>query len=697
MYSHTFTPGHFSAPLLSILVVLAMTTNPASPATTTTVMDNYNQACLSSLAGQTDVALKYFKNALTAGFDDFRFAMADSELTNLINTPAFASLYTTHQSQQTLLSSERGLNLSSNIWSDWQELFSKTNSTKSKASFRIQWQPQALILEILLSGEMAALFAKPIQPPWYGGPGVMLSLAIPDGTSPFESANTFQFGFGKSKTSGTGAIYLGRQLGWQPVGELTPAISLRDQGQTAVISASISWQSILPFHPLVDSPLGLNLSIRGEKTEDLFTLFPDPAAFLPAAKVHRYVPLNFDAASESRESFAGRLNQSLLVDQPLICDLKIVSAQSGTGRLKIDFLDQQGNSVLPEGAARSNFPCQPGVNSVSRTADFRALAMGPYLVKVELELPSGEGLVWSSQVLNLGPNWREALQEQVEKLTPQDQPTTQYYLDTIVEAVENLAPRRHPGQVATTLQMLNSLLKAGIEEGSILPESGLMQLVWQDPRGRKHLCSVYLPRGFSKAKNREAIVLLTDAYGAESRLVGRIARLYEHQDGPVVNLEPSRQNFPVYLIPHWKPGLSQTLAEKNSELVAFNQWAEEYFQFSAMALAGVDGAAGLALHFSNQAPTAISRLLIFAGANLNPWPEADHQELVDIFSGQIHHQFHTTWIDFTQETRTSGQGQMLLSILKESKYIMAVKEVRGGLSMTQVTDRLVLWVEENPK
>ncbi len=114
-------------------------------------------------------------------------------------------------------------------------------------------------------------------------------------------------------------------------------------------------------------------------------------------------------------------------------------------------------------------------------------------------------------------------------------------------------------------------------------------------------------------------------------------------------------------------------------------------------MAGVDGAAGLALNFSNQTPTALSRLLIFAGANLNPWPEAGHQELMDQFSGQRHDQFHTTWIDFPLETRSSGQSKLLLSVLMESKYNITVQEVRGGLSMTQVTDRLVLWVEKNPK
>ncbi len=698
MLFHPLKPIQVATSLLMVLILASFYTGSVLATVSPSVQENYNLACTSSLAGQTDQALTYFNHALADGFDDFHYALADTELTNLINTPAFALLLADHQNKLSDLANSRALHLTSYSWGPWQELMTTNTLDQNEAKIRVQWQHQALELEIQLTGKLAASFARPIQPPWSGGPGVMVTLAVPNEASVFESSNTFQFALGLNKSSPVGAIYLGEQLGWQPVRDLNPQFSWSDQRQSALIRASISWQSILPYHPLADSPLGLNLAIRGDnQNEAIHTLFPDPRAFSPQAEFHRYTPVFFDATSETREALVGRLNQSLISDEPLACDLEVISAQSGSGVLTLDFLDHQGHSVLPTGSTQSDIFCQSGLNTITRTADFKALAIGPYLVKAKLELPSGEILSWSSQVLNLGPHWKNNLQDQISEMAPLDQPTTQYYFNTIAQTADKLAVRRHPGQVATTLQMLLSLLKAGKENGSILPETGLMQMVWQDQSGHNQLCSIYLPPGFSQAQSLQPVMLVTEASGTESRLAGRLAQLYEYQDGPVDDAKSINPHFPIYLIPHWDPDNGQTLSQKTDQLAAFYQWTEDYFKFSSLAIAGVDAAAGTALNFCNSHPRKADKLLIFAGARLNPWPEVSQQQLTKNLSGLTSSKINTTWINFTIETRQSGQGKMLLSILKESKYNVPVTEVRGGLSMTQVTDRLVLWVKNNFK
>ncbi|MCP4292522.1 MAG: hypothetical protein GY780_11900 [bacterium] len=654
----------------------------------------YNETCTASLAQDSESALSWFQKALDAGFDDFHFALSDPDLHHFTQTTAFKNLFLAHQSKMTLLSSERGFNLQSFQWSGWKNL----GTGDDNSSIRLQWQPTSLEMEIQLTGEIAnAIISKPF-PPWQGGPGVMVTLAIPDGTSSFESGNTFIFAFGKNKTSGMGALFLGPQLGWQTIGELTPEIIENPQETTVLIRASISWQSLLPFHPLVDSPIGINVAQGGyDSTSDPMALFPDPHAFSPQSKIHRYVPIHFATSTSTREALVGRLSHSLLSNQPLDFDLKLVSGSTGTGKLKINFLDTQGRSVLPDGATNSSISLQSGMNSYARSADFRPLAAGPYLIKIDCETPSGTQLTWSSQLLNLGPQWANAWQDSIGKLSPLDQPTAQFYLDTVKKSAHDLPLRRHPGAMTTTFQQMKSLIQSGISEKSILPVQGALPIVWVDSQGKSHTCSMYLPEGHNQSKNLQPVIVWANAAGMEPRLTGRIARLFEHKDGPVGEKDPSRSPFPIYLVPNRELKGTLSLSEEISYLEEFQLWASRYFNSKTSSLVAVDSAVPAALDFIKNNSDQVSRLLVFAGGNLNADNLKTSKEISNYFSGGNIADVPITWLDFILETRAKGQAKLILSVLLESKYNVTVQEVRGGLSMTQISDRLVLWAEQVTK
>lgn len=686
-----FTSSNFRT---LILVSLLATSTFSVAATASEAVDLYNKACHASLSGQTSEALTFFQQAVQAGFDDLRFARTDPDLAGLTSSPEFKSLLISHQSRLTLLSSERGFELQNGIWTPWADLQPSSTLDQKPAAVRLKWDTLGLEYEVRLSGALAASFTDITLPPAGGGPNVMINLAIPHETSAFESSNSFHFLVGQSKTSGVGSIFFGSNMGWQPVSELAPKIIHRNNGQV-IISGFIAWQIILPYHPLADPTLGLNVAVQSNASGDhAQTLFPDPRAFTPGAEFHRFVPMVFDTETTSHESMMGKVSQSVMVNDPLQCGLTVVSSEAGIARLKLDFLDPQGNSVISEGVPATTQELVIGLNTFSHSADFRALNMGPYLVKAELEMPSGTVLSWSSVVLNMGPGWNAALQERIGKLAPGDQPTGQFYLATVSEAIDQLAVRRHPGSITTTLLELTTFLAAGTAQGNILPNSGVFLLVWNDNCGDERFCSLYLPLGHKKAPAIEPVVLWSDTPGSERRLASRVGRFceYPRKSSPKNSVGDSKT--PIYLVPHSPAQPYADLEEEVADLTDFLNWVNVYFETEKVALAGMSAAAGAVLEYSLQKPENLSRILVYSGSNLVPWPQANASFLREKFpSGATGHP-PITWIDFFTETQSAGQGKLLLSVLDEAGYIVQpVERVKGGLSLTQVTDRLVLWAE----
>ncbi len=683
------TQGIFRTLLL--LFILATSALPTA-ATTVDALSLYNQACDASLAGQTDSAQVLFQQALQAGFDDLRYALSDPDLDNLRASSEFKDLLLNHQSNLTLLSSERGLELESQQWTPWTELEASSGTNQQPATMRLQWQPLGLDFEVKLSGEMATAFNGTTAPPASGGPSMMITLAILDGTSPYESTNSFHFLFGKNKTSGMGALYLGN--GWQPVNELTPNITspVKDQ---ILLSGTITWQTILPYHPLVDTTLGLNIALQSGGAENhTQTLFPDPQALAPGSEFHRFVPAIFDLGSTDYEAMVGHMSQSVVSDDPLQCDLNVLSFETGTGYLQMDFLDEKGQSVLDGGARPVPMELQSGVNSLTQSADFRALKLGPYLVKVDLELPSGNTMTWSSLVLNMGPHWQTNFQQRIDKLSAQDQPTADFYMHTVESAIDLLASRRHPGSLTTTLLELDAFVIAGTASGSILPNSGVFILVWNDSLGQERFCSLYLPVGYKKNTGLEPVVLWANAAGVERRLAARIGKFAEYPRKSPIPAAAEDKKTPIYLVPHSPEKPYASLDAEVADMHAFLQWVESYFQTEATALAGMNAASGAVLDFSRLHPEMLSRILIYSGALLDPWPQANASFLESKFPAKPKNYPPLTWIDFFRETQAAGQGQLLLSVLDKAGYIHGpVEKVKGGLSLTQVGDRLVLWVE----
>jgi len=647
----------------------------------------YNEACEAALAGRQAQALQKLSAAVDAGFDDFRFAAEDPDLASVTETRVFQALVTEHDSRLTLLSSELGLDLALDTWTAWQPL-------GEMAKVRLRWEDRDLAYEISLKETAAQELKGPAQPPWLGGPGVFLTVAVPDGTSAFESANTFHLALGRNKSGGAGALYGGDVLGWQPVQELAPELDSPAGSGDLLLSGKVTWQTILPYHPLADPNLGINLSLRAVDRGPVISWLDDPAAFSTVREPHRYVPLRFQTGTFRQEALIGRPESSLVAGGTLALDLVVHSGSVGPGVLRIDFLDAQQRSVLARGPVPVAVDLQEGRNIIARQADFSALNRGPYLLKVDAEMPAGTHLTWSGLVLNLGAGWRADFEARIAALPEMQQTTGRYYLTAVDEAVRTLPSRRHPGSLTTTLLELETFLGAAEAHGSILPESGIFRVAWPAAQGPE-LVTLFLPEGYRKAAGLRPVVISTDTPGIEVRMADRMQRFYRFGKQPGPDEPSAREAFPVYLLPPAEPG--RDLAAKASELQGLLDWTARFFAAPEVLAAGMNGGADPLLELVSHGRLAVDGAMILAGARLEPWPGEDEAALRAHLRQEDAQAPPLWWLNFYQETELGGQAKLLLSVLRENGYNpLSVEEVKGGLSLTQAADRLVLWAEETP-
>ena len=657
----------------------------------------YNQACRLSLAGDGAGALAAFRSAMDAGFDDLDFALTDPDLELLRRQDGFPELIQARTSTLRLAASEKGMTLTSGRWTPFFDLHRSGvgRSDVPAPRMRIRWQPVGLDFELELAGSWADLMAAESPAPWNGGHGLVVTLAIPENDSSFASRSWFVLAFGLEKSSPAGGIFLDSGA-WQRVLELDPEIHIDGQAHTLVMTGSIPWQSIRPFHPLVDTRLGFNAALR-VRTAGGFRkaeFFPDPRAFSPPGSRRRFVPLDFAAASATRESLVGRMTASLCAGDSLGLVLAAVSSRSGTGTLSLDFTDNRRASVVPGGATSGPVHLDQGFNRLEMQADFSALKPGLYTVRAEIVFPSGRSAVWNTRVLKLGDRWRDQLAGKVASLPEKERRTGQYYLRAVTDAVDGFRNRFDPGPLARTLSDLDQLLQRAAETGTLLPASGTVLLVYPGPGDQDRLCTLYLPEGYRKRGPVNPVLVLMDFPGAEGRLVQRLARSYEYAG----YLGPEKRTTtasPVYLVPPAVPATGNDRDQDLAEAEAALDWALDFFATDKVSVCGVDSRGGPALQLAHDRANRLRGLQIVAGGRLEPWPGAGKDFLVEQLGPAPAH-LPVSWLDFVQESRMAGQGPLLLEVLRDLGYRLDVQTVAGGVSITQIADRTVLWAESLP-
>jgi hypothetical protein len=652
----------------------------------------YNLACLENTDGDPDQALTAFATALAAGFSECDRAAADPDLQGP-NQTRIAELCAAETARRETLARAQGLVLERDHWSPVRELVVEPGpggGPTSRPRLRLQWQEAGLEIELATDADWDAVPTKNATAPWNGGPGLLVSLGAAQDGSVLASDNHFLFAFGREGKSGVGGLYVTTQRRWQRVVELDPVLAATPNGGQR-LTANIPWSAISPYDPVVDTPLGLNatlMALDGAERHHA-SLVPTTDTMDAAAGRRHFAPLSFRTESITSDTFVGRLGASLGGSTPLAMDLVAVSTIPGEATLSLNFMDQAGRSVLPEGPLQGTLPLKKGTNLISRQADFSALKNGGYLVEAELGFPSGAKRTWRAPVLQLAAGWEDQYRARLSYVALSEQATVGYLLEAIVSAVARLEPRRNPGAIVTSLIDLESMLTQAEESGSILPEKGSFVFVYPGPDGHNRLCHMYLPAGRGIADGVNPVVVLSRGGALEGRLAARIGQNYE-QGRQLPTLKAGQDDrFPVYLVPEFGSDTQDLMAEAD----ACRRWAMVCFRAPAISVVGVDALGWTGLQLASRVPTTLRGVLVFAGRDLDPWPRAQ-PEFIRSQVGPAPGDLPITWIDFAQETRAAGQGPQILLAIKAAGYRIADEQiVRGSLNLTQIADRIVLWAE----
>jgi hypothetical protein len=657
----------------------------------------YNLACLENTDGDPDQAIIAFQAALAAGFAEYDLAATDPDLQGRIHA-TIQELSEADQRRLAELSRRQGLTLDLDAWSEPRSLLAAGGSDRggafSEPQLRLQWHQNALEFELTADSDWGDVISRAKAAPWNGGPGLMLSLSIPDGTSAWESQNHFLFAFGIEAKGGIGGMFVASQGHWQPVVELAPKIRVDADGQLH-LTGLIPWPMLMPFDPVVDTPLGLNatLVLAVTDADRLASLVDTRDTLSPLAKRRRFAPLNLRTDSISGDVLRGKLATSLSSDRPLQVDLVLISTESGPATLSLNFMDQAGRSVLPQGPVTSTISVQQGTNRLTRQADFSGLSDGGYVVQAEIGFPSGGRETWSATVLQLAPRWRAPYEERVSLVAYEEQATVRHLLDTVEAAVETHQPRRSPGAIVATLLDLDKMLADAEETGTILPDKGSFVFVYPGPQAQDRLCRMYLPAGRDIADGLNPILALSSGSGVAARLAERIGRNYEHGKLRPRLKTGNDDRFPVYLVPELQPDAARSADQLFAEAEACRRWAMEFFGSPGVSLAGIDALGGTALRIAGRAARDLRGVQLFAGGGLDPWPQAQ-PAFIRAQLAPAPADLPVSWVEFTMETDTAGQAREILQAMKDLGYrISEEQQVRGSLNPTQVADRLVLWAE----
>ncbi|MDX2473453.1 MAG: hypothetical protein QNL91_07050 [Candidatus Krumholzibacteria bacterium] len=660
----------------------------------------YNLACLENTAGDADRAVTAYAAALAAGFGEWDLAAGDPDLQGAV-AGAIAKLTTEERQRITRLVADQSLSLELDTWSEPRNLIPHRTAVPtatvplSQPQLRLIWNDAGLGVELTAGQDWEAMFAQAAtRAPWNGGPGLILSLGVLDDLTATTSGNHHLFAFGIEAKGGVGGLYIPAQQHWQQVLELAPKIRIDEAGQLR-LTTTIPWQALMPYNPVVDTPLGVNatLVMTGGQQMHRASLVETGDTLDPQARQRRFARLDFRTDSITGDLFLGKLSNSLSDDQPLDLELVAISAAAGPATLSLNFMDQAGRSVLPDGPIRGKIDLTAGTNRITRQADFSPLKTGGYIMQAELTFPSGARKNWAATVLQLPSGWQEQYEERISMVALPEQATVRYLLDKVAEAAAKHLPRRSPGALVTTLIDVDQMLADADEFGSILPKKGSFAFVYPGPDGQDRVCHLYLPAGRNVADGLNPIVVLNQGNGQESRLAARIGRNYEHGDQKPTLKTGQDDLFPVYLVPELGPDALRLPNQLMAEAEACRRWAQDYFLAPGTSLVGIDGLGGTALQMIGQQPASLHGVLIFAGQNLDPWPQAQPDFIRQKLS-PAPTELPVTWLNFRHETRRAGQAPAILQAMKDLGYqISDEQEVRGGLNLTQVADRVVLWAE----
>ncbi len=307
-----------------------------------------------------------FKQAWALGFDDFRFAEQDQDLGNLVQDPAYLELRQAWADGLGVRAKDRALTIDAGSWSEPFDLVDREGGlTPPAASARLLLDNDGLTVEMFLECRGLA-----DRPPWQtGGGGVLATLLAPENLATGEGRLAVDFGFGMDEGMPAGAMRLGDR--WQRIAELTPKFRMDPDTGRLGLTIHIPWSATGVLHPLVDAPLGVNLTFIRQGAEDepgRAAWVADPATGQTHHSWRRGIPVTTRWSASQAPALQGRVTDLVIRGQQLALEsIALVTADDQPADLHVVVRDHDSqvafdNFIRLEGSAG----LRPMANTLSK-------------------------------------------------------------------------------------------------------------------------------------------------------------------------------------------------------------------------------------------------------------------------------------------------------------------------------------------
>jgi pimeloyl-ACP methyl ester carboxylesterase len=644
----------------------------------------YNLACLEARLGHDPEAWQALDEAFTQGFTDLHLIQEDPDLGALRSQERFQAWLAASEDQLRRRSQARGLVLQEGNWSDEIVLQPSAAADMTGDSLRVSIKLQSSSHHLMITAQVAAPFFRDRTEPWRNGDGLVVSVVVPPAADAYESRRFFSCGFGLEGNLPVGALIArhGQPL-LQRIVELDPKIRIDPAGGEARYSLAIPWDLISPYGPPLDAELGLNVSylhVRSDGAQATVALMDDPNAHLPDRPWRRYAPVRFEPGARPEPVLRGRVGDAVVTAQPLEIQLVAQAPAAGRGVLAVEIQDAAGRSVLSGGPLQQDVDITAGTNRWTRAADMTALPSGPFNLRAKVTLPDGPVLTWQTPLLRYRDDWAASVRSRLAAVPELEKPAVLYRLDAVVEAIRNRNPYDDPSPVGTTLQETDLMLQYAAERGTVLPDSGLVIMAFEDRGRRLHPFALSLPARQGEEQAPDVLLLLSGTAGQEAWLALHTTRAVTSPRAPIVLAPYERE-----------PGRSRGDLVLGDAIDAI-AWARDRFGTGKVLVAGLDRGAADALHLSLRQPATCAGVLLLTGAEFDPWPGRSREDFVKILKTRPN-QLAYSLFRFPEEAGAGDASADLVAAMRETGFrLQDVREIPGGLSRSQAVSLAAAWV-----
>ena len=640
----------------------------------------YNLAGLEQAHGDTAQATAALEQAVAMGFDDLRFADGDEDLGDLRLGAAYARLRARWQAGLAERVDARAIDAVAGAWTGPIPLSDRQGGLNPPtATARLLVRPDGLDVEV----SSDAADPGP-APPWLGGTGVIISVALRENPAEGDGRRHAELGYGLVDGLPAGAIRLGRR--WQGVAELSPKFRRDPASGHLRVVLTVPWDACGDLHPLTGDALLVNITlVRGGDEPGRAALVSDPAAGRADGDWRRGVPLTVTWPADGDAAVRAAPRQRVIADGAL--DLSPLAAVAGDGAaaVRLAVRDRRGDLAAER---RVDLPAGPGARRTDVTWPLD-LPAGSVRLGATLDRASPGAdttpVAWETRLLWLPDGWARDTARRIAGAPALERPSLQYRLDAVTAAVAARHRRDDPSAIGSTVDELEAMLEAVAATGTSLPDAGsylaLAPATGQAPAGR---CSLALPAGWRDQPDAPLLLLLARAPGAEQRAVTLAPRLLAERAAAGAPLPAV-----VMAVPHLGPGHQPD--EALDAAVALVDWLREFTGRRRVLIAGVDLLAATALEASIARPDAVDGVMLLTGLHFAPYPDLDQGRLPARLAG-LDAALPVAWIRFPDEWRPGDQTDALRAALADRGVTIAPQvDVAGGLNISQAWSRAMLW------